>query len=111
MRSIQERLQNALASAQARARTASALPSPPPSSVEQLKHNQSKRSIASSPVPSSKSAGSPLLRPVSVETKRSESIEDKPRLPKKSKSRTVVGHLGTVRKVEVPSSASESEGD
>lgn len=110
MRSIQERLQNALASAQARARTA-ALPSPPPSSFEQMKHNQSKRLIANSPVSSSKSAGSPLLRPVSVEPKRSENIEDKPRLPKKSKSRTVVGHPGTVRKVEVPSSASESEGD
>lgn len=122
MRSIQERLQVAMATAQARARSA-AIPSPPPPSSGASSPSQQRtaspslqrtaspnhhlRSTSASPeflVPKSPAR---IVRAVSP----TGDVNKKPELSRKSKSRTVIGHPGGSRKVDVPTSASESEGD
>lgn len=115
MRSIQERLQTALATAQARARSA-ALPSPPPGAASPLAGNASG---TASPTPRQQegrsSTDSPeflVPKPIKiVPTAGNTDVSVKPRVPRKSKSRTVVGHPGGARKVDVPTSASDSEDD
>lgn len=119
MRSIQERLQTALATAQARARS-TAVQSPAPHgaipSSPVIKGSASL--LPNQQVEERSSTASPdVLVPKSAATARASSpvnegiTSNKPRVPRKSKSRTVVGHPGSNRKVEVPSSASESDED
>lgn len=109
-----------MAAAQARASSV-ALPTPLPSSgtSSPILHRASASQQARSTTTASpeflvrKSSSRKVGRATDTIDENDDDDDDmkKPRIPKKSKSRTVIGHPGSSRKVDVPTSASESEGD